>query len=700
MVVSGTPGQEFVVWEASFDTNEYIHAGDAVDYKITIPPQSKNPIYESTDPNTTTYWINVRDNIEYQINAATLEEEEIGQSLNDFSVIPQYPATEVQADVADANGFKAWRMLQHYYDKPRLIPIPVGGFDFNKDHYHQSSPLPTEDRDGYTTYLGRGKIYATRSAYLTFPAGYYRATRYKQNPYFERIRTEQVNSVFDHRRMPIIIYKDTATDGKWRVKHMPVLPRRSGTNLSNPGPTCFKRKERVQSMAIWKNRLWMATDNTLLASKTNNFYDFWINDVFNVTETDTIDLQASVGAYNKLSYIVPFQTIMFVASSGSVQFEVRGGSIDTGISPFNVELRPTSFYSTSKLVEPQRMGNNIFFMDSGRMYMYLSGSTFNDEYSTSMDVSTHCKDYLPTNFGAVTTNSAVNSILMVDADQTNHIYFFTFRSNGDKIAQNAMYRWILASSDNVKSMKAYEKDVYIVSKRDSNPTGTTENKLVVYFSTIDTVPYTAPLLDWLTLVPTQSMTYINGNNTTQIVLPHYDNDVSMVILPNNGWGTSAYTALSIQSKDYILDGGVYKTRVFVTGNYTAYPVWVGRQYEMNVELSQIVARNDRVEGSPPAEGVFNLKRATFRHANTGNYDIVVSRRGRLDGPVTFYPFDLNSIISTTNELKIDKVGEHFVKLLSYSESCKIFIKSTYPTPCNISNIEIIGNHRLRNTSIE
>ena len=111
-------------------------------------------------------------------------------------------------------------------------------------------------------------------------------------------------------------------------------------------------------------------------------------------------------------------------------------------------------------------------------------------------------------------------------------------------------------------------------------------------------------------------------------------------------------------------------------------------------------RSDLVEGSPPAEGVFNLKRATFRHANTGNYDIVVSRRGRLDGPVTFYPFDLNSIISTTNELKIDKVGEHFVKLLSYSESCKIFIKSTYPTPCNISNIEIIGNYRLRNTSIE
>ena len=334
------------------------------------------------------------------------------------------------------------------------------------------------------------------------------------------------------------------------------------------------------------------------------------------------------------------------------------------------------------------------------MYMYLSGSSFNNEYSTSMDLSTHCKGYLPTNYGAVTTNTAVNSIMMVDADAKNYLYFFTFRTNGDKVIQNAFYRWILSSEDSIQSIKAYEKDLYVVSKRNADPAGT--KKLTVYLASLESVPYTAPLLDWLTTVPTNNITYNSLTQTTTITLPHYDPNVDYVVLPS-AWGTQAYTAIPItMPKTTIVQSGVTKTQVSIAGQYNTYPVYVGRSYQMNIELSQIVPRG--VGGNDPnsdvAEGVLNLKRITFRHLNTGNYDIVISRRGRLDSPVTFYPFDLNSIISRTDELKIDSVGEHFVKVLSYSEACKIFIKSSYPTPCNISNIEVIGNFRIRNTSIE
>lgn len=698
------------LWASTIPNNELIHSGDTINYKTALAPSSPNPLFED-DVTSILYWTNVRDNIEYVIDPVTFEETEEGQSVENFSIIPQYPASEVASDVQDANGYKAWRMLHHYYDSPRLIPTsdPSGQLNFNLDHYHQSSPLPAVDRDGSQLYLGKGKVYVTRSSYLTFPTSFYRATRFGKNPYFERLRTEDANSVFDHRRLPIIIYKDTATDGKWRVKHMPVLPRRSGTSLSNPGPKCFERKEKIQSMAVWKNRLWIATDNTLLASRTNNYYNFWVDDVLNITETDPIDIQASVGAYNKLSYIVPFQSILFVASSGSVQFEVRGGSIDTGISPFNVELRPTSFYSTSRLVEPQKMGNNIFFMDSGRMYMYLSGSSFNDEYSTSMDLSTHCKGYLPTNFGAITTNSAVHSVMFVNADQTNHLYFFTFRSNGEKIIQNAFHRWILSTRDNIKSVKSYEKDLYVVSKRNSVAVGSPVNKLVVYFSSLEEVPVTTPMVDWLTTVVPANMTFLGGNTT--MVLSHFDPDVKYVIkapgTAPTGWDNvggvnSSYTVTEIPTNSITTTtvGGQTVTQFAVSGNFTSANVFVGRSYEMNIELSQQVPRLSPDDGSSVVEGVLNLKKVTFRHLNTGAYDITIERRGRLDSPVTFIPTDANSLLDRLDQLKIDVVGEHTVKVLSYSEACKLFIKSSYPTPCNISNIEIIGNYRSRNTSIE
>jgi hypothetical protein len=120
---------------------------------------------------------------------------------------------------------------------------------------------------------------------------------------------------------------------------------------------------------------------------------------------------------------------------------------------------------------------------------------------------------------------------------------------------------------------------------------------------------------------------------------------------------------------------------------------------MNVELSQQVYRSSQDPNSV-YEGVLYLKKITTRHLYSGSYDLVVERRGRLDNPVTFYPLDTNSIIDTLAQLRIDRVGEHLVKILSYSENCKIFIRSSYPTPCNISNIEIVGNFRSLNTSIE
>lgn len=680
-------------WGSSFATNEYIHSGDVINYKRSLGPQTANPLYEDTI-NNNAYWTNVRDDIILEINPDSLEEEELGQSLENFGEIPQYPATEVYNDVRDANGYKAWRTLYDYIDVPRLVPIPGGVIDWTKDHYHQTSPLPVEDRDGNesSTYKGLGKVYFARNPYLSFPAGFYRATRYKTNPYFERVRAEGPDSVIDHRRFPIIIYKDTS-DGQWRVKHMPLFPRRAGTSLSNPGPTAIKRKEKVQSMTIWKNRLWVASDNTLFASRTNNYYNFWVDDVANVTETDPIDLQASVGAYNRLTHIVPFQSLLFALSSGSTQFEVRGGSIDTGISPFNVEFRPTSFYSTSKLVAPQRMGNNIFFVNNSKLYMYLSGSGFSDEFSTSMDISNHCRDYIAENISVFTAASAVNSLLMVDEDNEHELYFFTFRTNGDKIAQNAFYKWILDPLDNIKAIKSYEKDLYLVSKR-TGPNST--QKLAVYFTSLESVPVTTPMVDWLYKVDTGNLALVSGE--TFITLPYYDPSIDFVILAPE-WTTSAYQTFAITLSQIWTDVGTGLTKVKITGDYTAFPVYVGRSYEMNIELSQQVQRSSQ-DPSQFYEGVLNLKRITTRHLNSGSYNIVVERRGRTATTTTFFPLDTNSLLDLTGELKIDGVGEHFTKLLSYSEACKIYIKSSYPTPCNISNIEILGNFRSRNTSIE
>ena len=681
--------------------NQVIHAGDLVNYKVASPVPDfgtiTNPAIQEDVLSGSYYWKNVRDDIDFSVDPETQEEVEEGQSKEDFKAIPQFPASEVQADIIDLNGLNAVRMLHHYYDNPRLLPLNISNqIDWTRDNYQWSSPLSAEDRD--TNLYGLGKVYGARSPYLTFPAGFYRATRYTKAPYFERVRSEGPNTVFDHRRMPIMIYKDTATDGKWRVKHMPLFPRRSGTSINNPGPTAFKRKEKIQAMAIWKNRLWVGTTNTVIASRTNSFFNWWIDDVNNLTDIDPIDIEASVGAYNKISHMVPYQKVMLVLSSGSSQFEIRGGSIDTNISAFNVEFRPTSFFSTSKLTMPQMMGTSVFFMDRGKSYIFLSGGSLGDEFSTSQDISYHCRNYLPEDIKTITASSATNTIFAVDETNPNYIYLHTFRTNQQTTMQNAFHRWILAPQDVVVGLKAYEKDFYIVSRRPANANAVIDQRLVAYFVSLETVPVTTPMIDWLIKLDYTYMSYSSVSNETTINLPFYDPTTDYVVKASE-WGSSAFTPYKIESADRWVNALNY-TSIKVAGDLRDYPVWVGRSYQMNVELSSIVFRQDSNNSASYMDGVLNLKRLTTRHNNSGNYDIVIQRKGRPQTKTTFYPLDLNSILTTNTQLKIDVVGEHLTKVLSYSEDCKIFIQSSYPVPCNITNIEILGNFRIRNSSAE
>jgi len=684
------PSNVALGWASTFETNQFIHSGDTINYKISTFPPGTIPTTEDIigDPG---YIKNVRDDID--ITLVDGVEVDDGQSKENFEGVPQYPVTDVQTNTNTTCGFKATRTLYHLIDNPRIIPRTAGtNIDFNTDQYYLTSPLTPLVRD--SAIPGFGKVFFTRNSYSTFPVSYYRATRFSRNPYYERVRSESPNSVLDHRRLPIIIYKDVTGSGNWKVRPLPVQPRISGTDISNPGPTAFTRKEKIQSITLWKSRLWIATENTIFSSRLNDYFDFWINDIENVTETDPIDIQATVGVYNKLTYIVPFQSTLFVATAGSLQFEVRGGSADVGISPFNVEFRPTSFYSTSKITEPQKLGNNIFFANASKMYMYLGSGNATSEYSTAIDVSQHCKDYLPENIRVLTTSSSTDSIHMVDDNNRNQLFNFVFRTNGEQIAQNAFHRWILAPEDDIVALKTYEKDFYIVSKRPAT-SNSTNKALTVYFTSLETVPFTTPMIDWLTLITTPFMTF-NGTNTI-ITLPFYDPRIDSVI-KSSAWGNDAYTDINIVNT--FVDNVTGYTKLTVSGNITANSVWVGRSYEMSIELSQQVIRGGGQGSGQVVEGVLNLKRITTRHLNSGVYDIEIQRRGRPSTNVSFYPFDINSLQSIQGNIKIDAVGEHFAKILSYSESCKIFIKSDYPTPCNITNIDIIGNWRSLNTSIE
>ena len=91
---------------------------------------------------------------------------------------------------------------------------------------------------------------------------------------------------------------------------------------------------------------------------------------------------------------------------------------------------------------------------------------------------------------------------------------------------------------------------------------------------------------------------------------------------------------------------------------------------------------------------------SIRHSYTGNYRLEVNRRGRAALVTTFDVNQLGVHGQTLGSLDLyESEGEMTAKILGFGSETQIFIKSDYPTPVNISNMEIKAMFRPTYSSV-
>lgn len=677
---------------------------EAVPYE---PSKDSDNLYSQwisyvTNPATGGGYKNVIDDIEFRINSVSLESYSVGHNVENFSKIEVPPPAD---DITSHNGWKARAMIQHLYHRSEN-----GITGSTNDAGYLTSPFK-DITSGDSVYnyetantLGKGEIWYARDPYFSFHSGFYRTVSNSENgqPYFQPVRSEDKNSVIDHRTFPVIILKED--DGKWRIRYAPLFPKLSGTAINNPGPEAINNNETIKAIEFWKGRLWIATDTTIFTSRVNDFFNYFFEDSLNITDSDPIDLSVNTGQFNRVQSLTPFQNFLFITTRSGNQFEIRGSSTNAGnVSPTSVELRSTSFYSTASTANPVKMGSNIYFFDQEKLFLYSGSDAFGNEYSTAYELSTHCRGYLPVNYKAVTAIPSYDSIVMIDKDNRNHMYIYTQKTNGQQLVQNAFYRWELHENDEIMAVQGYETGFYVVVRR----TNGVIKRLYAYYGTFEPVTLATPLLDRLVKIQSNKITYDSETNLTTIRLPYYDPAAVEVVLDESWSEGRQYTrhvASGVTTQQYDNHG---TTNLLVPGNlaserqsngtYQARTLWAGRPYEMNIQLSPLHVRGQENISRP---GVLNLKRLTTRHRNTAQYNVEIERYNRARSSVRSESFSFNDTTDLLGSLRIEKEGELLSKILGYADSTGIFIKSNYPTPCNITSIEVVGNFRPGDTSIQ
>ncbi len=614
------------------------------------------------------------------------DEAYLGQALDDFSKIKFPPApTDMSANNGSLDA--VWSDGKGVSRTSETLRALYPDFGYR-----------TSDGDA----TGRGKVYFAAGSYLTSTSGYYRIISKNTDeggsgrPFTQKLRSADGHCMFDSKRMPVKL--SLITSNNFSFEKIEWDPRTSGNRKTNPGPDIFTKEDgtlrqiEINSMAFYRGRLFLSAADTLFTSQIGDPDNFFFDDVAKIIDSDPIDLQASSNKYARINAMIPFSDYLFINTDSDTQFELLGS--ENTVTPFTAELAPTAFYATAPLVDPILMGSQIYFFAKQKMYIYYSSQAAS--ISAASEVSSHCPEYLPENFGSVATAGARDSIFFVNEDKKNEIFIYTNRYQGDRAVQNAFHKWILNSTDEVLTMQHFDDRLYTVIRK---PRGDGTDILYLERIALTDEEFEKPRIDhrYKHLVnSTYNATYLPETDQTRFSVPFLNPNINEVIL-DDGWGEDQYLRLTPVTVEVKPENR--QTWVTVQGNYTTNntSIYFGETFTMNIELSQQFVRDDE---NNIINGVLNLKSMSVRHSNTGNYRIEVQRRGRSPMVTTFDVNQLNKFEQTFGSLQLfETEGEMTAKLMGFASELQVFIKSDYPTPVNISNMEIKAMFRPTYSSV-
>lgn len=613
---------------------------------------------------------------------------QLGQSLPTFNDLRLPP---LDSDVSDGNN-GAEEILAEMYglktDEELSTPGP---------HYSDSAD---------------GKVYYIQTSYQGQAPGYY-LMKDVTAPHTLKVRTPDAYSVLDSTTLPMQLeFVGGALGSQWEWSEIEWAPRTSGDLTTNPGPTPFKngRTAKISTIAFFRNRLWMSSGDVVFSSREGDFTDLWLEDPGLIVDTDPIDIAASTNTFTPITSMVPFKEYMFVNTNADTQYELMGS--ENQITPFTAELQPMTFYSTAPLVDPLTLGNNIFFFDAERLYLYLGrGGTL----STAAELSSHCPKYLPKNYGATAVAAAQDTILAVDNETKSDVYLYTTRYRGEQVVQNAFYKFVYEGAE-VLSMKSWDNDVYMVMQRG--------NDFFIERQLMRFDEQTVPRLDRkqkiaLTLGSTLAtddpkFTLASVVNAVQD-LSTYKTTVRIPLV---------LTAGELENYVFVHEDGVRYdiedvttsadySDIVVKGLVPEGNVWVGKTFTTLIQLSTQFLRE---ENNNPTEGILNIASMVTRHFETGNYDVISQRRGRpVSDVLSSYALRDPALSNFTTKFvaprvdtfdesnlsigNIENQGELVSKIMGFSDKLEIFILSDYFTPMNITNLQLRGKFKQTYSSI-
>lgn len=239
------------------------------------------------------------------------------------------------------------------------------------------------------------------------------------------------------RNMPHAIVREA--DGSFKLKKLPWVDRGSGNEDTNPDPSFIGRC--VNDIFFFRNRLGVISDESIILSATNDFFNFWFKSSAAIADTDPIDVSVSSNKVAKLTHAVPFaRELMLFSREG--QFVL---SSDGVMTPKSVKCDQITNFDYNPRVQPISIGPSIFFtndrVNHSSLMRYYSLQDVVD-LKDAEDVSAHVPTYIPKNVTRLSGNTTENVVTLVNTDNPNTVFCYKFILHNGVSEQQAWFKWV------------------------------------------------------------------------------------------------------------------------------------------------------------------------------------------------------------------------------------------------------------------
>ena len=496
-------------------------------------------------------------------------------------------------------------------------------------------------------------------------------------------------------------------NGAFRFSYPDWGERDCGDDITNPEPSFIGRP--IQKMVFFRNRICLLSDENIILSRVNDFYNFWNKTAMAISNADPIDLQSSSTYPTKL-YDAIEQAGGLVIFSASEQFLLSSGA-EALLTPETAKISYVSSHAFNPDTMPIELGTTIGFLNSTAKHtrFFEMAAVSQREEPIIAEQSKGVFDLFPVNTSMI-TGSVENNIVLFGVDSTLHAAsnevwgYKYYEGERGRRAQSAWFRWTLPN--NLVYHTVIDDVYYIVLNTGS--TYTLEKfdiKIKADTLMIGSDPDANRVhLDTKKTFASADLTYNDQTDVTTFTLGEgYYADYT----------TNTLTAYCITDSDALgksydipasaITGTAPNQTVTLPGNWKTSTeagsstssvntdVVIGYEYEFKVELPTIyMMRSDGQKMASETRGSLVVHRMNFDFGDVGVIDVTLKRKGRDDYTYTVESLEWDNILASTPA--IAKNYLHTIPVYDRNINLTVEIKSNHPSPATIHSMNWEGDY--------